>query len=304
MRKTSINILSITGGGIRGLITLYVLRDLEKQLSKPIHSHFEYITGTSTGAIIASLLSCGYSVQDIIDMYEIHGPLIFKKSFLRFGVFRPKYDDSHLNSLIHGALEGKELHTNLIIPSYNASKREKHIFKSYGEDDRDVSLFDIVRSSASAPSYFKPVKIKGDYYIDGGLVINNPSFISYIEAFKFMNSKASTFNSINLFSFGTGRMDNEIEVKSNGGGKLFWVKPTIDVLLNEQAKITDHYLSRMFKFKGVGNYFNIEPVIEFSSSKIDDTSKRNMDRMKIDGEISVTRHEAKIRKIAKILNND
>jgi patatin-like phospholipase/acyl hydrolase len=297
----NINILSITGGGIRGLLTLYVLKDLEDKLDKPLHTYFEYIAGTSTGGIIAIMLSCGYSVSHLIDLYETHGSSIFCKRPFRLGWFRPKYDDEYFNNILKDYLDGAETKTNLIVPSYNYTKKSKRIFNSYDPKDDSVSLFEVARSTSSAPSFFKPIKIEGDYYIDGGLVINNPSQLAYTEAIKFINSRNTSYKKVNVFSFGTGRLDTEEMLKKNGGGKIFWAKASVDILLNEQAKTTDYFMSKMYKYQKGGKYFNIEPVIEKSSSKLDDASASNMVDMKLDGEKSAELNSKNIRKIANTL---
>ena len=127
------------------------------------------------------MLSCGYSVKDLIELYEVHGPKIFERKFLRFGWIRPKYDDKYFNNVLKEYLENREVLTNLIIPSYNYTKKSKRIFNSYDPKDKGISLYDMVRSTSSAPSFFKPAKIEGDTYIDGGLVINNPSQLAYTD---------------------------------------------------------------------------------------------------------------------------
>lgn len=295
-----VNILSISGGGIRGLITLYQLKDLQSRLSRPIQSYFDYVGGTSTGGIIAAMLAFNYTVDEIIDFYEVHGPKIFEKKFLRFGILRPKYSDKYFNGIIEDVFGDKYMSQsslNLVIPSYNLTDNTKEIFKSYSGDDH--SMFDVVRSTASAQSYFKPHKIDGKVYIDGGMVINNPSQLLFTESLyaKRTNKGAK----INTVSFGTGRKDTDIKVKDNGGGAVFWAKPTVEVLLNEQSRTTDYFLNRIHSALSVGKYFNVEPQIEASSARIDDASDKNMEAMKVDGMNSASLQAKLLEKIAKTI---
>lgn len=295
-----VNILSISGGGIRGLITLYQLQELQSKLRRPLQSYFDYIGGTSTGGIIAAMLAFNYTIDDIIHFYKEHGPKIFESKTFRFGVLRPKYSDKYFNGIIQEIFGDKyisQASVNLVIPSYNLTDNTKVIFKSYSGEDQN--MFDVVRSTASAQSYFKPHKIDGKVFIDGGMVINNPSQLLFTEALyaKRLNKSAK----INTVSFGTGRKDTDIKVKGNGGGAIFWAKPTVEVLLNEQSRTTDYFLNRIHSTLSIGKYFNVEPQIEFSSARIDDASERNMKAMEIDGMNSATLHAKLLEKIAKTI---
>jgi uncharacterized protein len=303
---SEVNVLTITGGGIRGYITLQMLVDLESKLKRPLYSYFDYIGGTSTGAIIAAMLSVGHTAKEVVEYYEKLGPAVFKSRFWRPGVFGlPKYSDRELNKnlrQVFGKMKMSEALTNLVIPSYNISDRSKYIFKSYSKQGTEDTIFDAVRSSASAPSYFRPHTISGDMYIDGGLVINNPSQLVFTEALYAIRRNKGT--KINVFSFGTGRKDTEIKLPKTGGGKVFWVKPSVEILLNEQSRTTDYFMNRLYQTKDFGTYLNIEPHIDLSSNKIDDASEVNMVSMLLDGQNSATYHARNIQKIVKILDNE
>ena len=298
-----VNILSITGGGMRGLVTLYEMRALEEKLEKPLNKYFDYIGGTSTGGIIASMLAFGFSVQQTINFYEKHGPKIFENKLLRWGVFRPKYDDKYFNKIIRQTFKNQKISdsaVNLVVPAYNIDNFTKRIFKSYATKE-EVEMFDVIRSTASAQTYFKVHNFDGSNYIDGGMVINNPSQLLFIEAlYKIRNGEAEE---INVVSFGTGRKDTDIKVSKKGKGKLFWAKPTIDILLNEQARTTDYYLNRIVGTLGTGSYFNIEPILNRSSKDIDDASKKNLTAMRLDGIESAERHIKIINKVAEKLES-
>lgn len=298
-----VNILSITGGGMRGLVTLYEMRALEEKLDKPLHEYFDYIGGTSTGGIIASMIAFGFNVQQTINFYEKHGPKIFKKKFFRFGLLRPRYDDDYFNKIVKQTFRSRkisEANTNLVVPAYNIDNFTKRIFKSY--DERvDTDMFDVIRSTASAQTYFKPHNFDGNNYIDGGMVINNPSQLLFTEAlYKVRTGEA---DKINIVSFGTGRKDTDIKISKKGKGQLFWAKPTIDILLNEQARTTDYFLNRLVNTLDTGEYYNIEPVLERSSKSIDDASKENLAAMRLDGIASAKRHMKVITKVAEKLKS-
>lgn len=298
-----INILSITGGGVRGLVTLYEMKELETRLKKPLLDYFDYIGGTSTGGIIASMLAFGYNVQEIINFYEKHGPKIFKKSVFRWGLLRPKYDDKYFNYIVEEVFGGRrisEAKTNLVIPAYNIDTFSKRIFKSYDERS-EVGMFDVIRSTASAQTYFKTHNFDNHNYIDGGIVINNPSQLLFTEALYKIRTKEA--DNINIVSFGTGRKDTEVKISKKGRGKLFWAKPTVEILLNEQARSTDYYLNKLVKTLDTGTYHNIEPILDKSSAKIDDASRSNLTAMRLDGIASAKKHDKVITKVTEILES-
>jgi patatin-like phospholipase/acyl hydrolase len=129
--EKSTRILSIDGGGIKGLVVLKQLEFFEHILKKPLYKYFDTITGTSTGGIIAVLLSLGYSVKSIREFYEIHGENIFDKRPLRFGLLRSKYSDKYFNDILKTHLKDYRLSdckTNIVIPAYNITKNRLDIF--------------------------------------------------------------------------------------------------------------------------------------------------------------------------------
>jgi len=281
------NILSIDGGGIKGLIALMQLKELENKLGIKLCNHFDIITGTSTGGLIATMLSLGHSVDECIEIYTIHGEKIFDKCLFRTGLFKSKYDDSYFNKLLKelvGDLTLKDVsNCKLIVPSFNATHRDKKIFKSYEDKDKHYSLYEVMRSTAAAPTYFDMIKINGCNYIDGGMVINNPSMVAHLEALKIGYKK------INIISFSTGTSEKAISMSNLNGGILGNVQNIIDVLLTEQSQTTDYTLNEIYKYhreilkKPIGLYIRCNSLIEESSGKIDDVSKKNIQNMINDG---------------------
>jgi patatin-like phospholipase/acyl hydrolase len=294
------NILSINGGGIRGLIALQQLVQLEKTIPVPLHEHFDYIAGTSTGGIIAVFLSIGYTPTELLDIYLKHGDKIFDKRFLRLGLLRAKYNDEYFNKVINDFAKGKSLKdckTSIVIPSYNATKKELKLFKSDKAQDgnhHNYSLFDVVRSTASAPSYFKPITIRKDYYIDGGLVVNNPVMMVFLEALK------EGFDTFNILSFSTGTIEKPLSKSIADGGAIKWAKEYVDILLTEMDQTTHYTMTQIFDLfsilnkKRLGMYIRCDSYIEKSSGKIDDASRENIFKMTLDGLKSATKNKDKM----------
>lgn len=286
------NVLEIDGGGIRGVAALVQLIEFERMLKKPLKEHFDLITGTSTGAIIAVLLSVGYSTEDILNLYTVHGEKIFQKSFFRRGWFRPRYDDKYFNSILlqyTKSLTLKDCKTEVLIPAYNITKKEGKLFKSKKakeDESYNYTLFDVIRSSASAQSFFKPIVIDGDKFIDGGMYVNNPSMMALLQCLK------EGYEKVNIISFSTGEKKSLVGRKILEGGILSWAEPTIDILLAEGAQLTDYTLETIYPLisnllgRRLGIYIRCKSLIVMSSGKIDDASEKNINGMIDDGETS------------------
>lgn len=286
------NVLEIDGGGIRGVSALVQLIEFEKLIKKPLKDHFDLITGTSTGAIIAVLLSVGYSAEDALSLYTVHGDRIFDKNLFRFGYLRPKYDDKYFNKILleyTKELTLKDCKTDVLIPAYNISKKEGKLFKSSKaklSDEDNYSLFDVVRSSASAQSFFKPIEIRGDKYIDGGMYVNNASMMALLECLK------EGYEKVNIISFSTGEKKSVISNKTLDGGMLSWAEPTIDILLAEGSHLTDYTLQTIYPLlstllgRRLGIYIRCKSLTALATGKIDDVSKTNINDMIEDGSTS------------------
>lgn len=299
------NILTIDGGGIRGIIVLKQLVKLEELLDMPLYKAFDLISGTSTGGIIAILLSCGYSAKDVLNFYVSHSKNIFKKRFLRFGLFRPKYDDTYFNEVIKKYINETKLSescTDSITIGYNMSTRDKLIFNSMlakSNKMNNYNLTDVIRCTASAPTFFKPVLLNKNYIIDGGLVINNPSLLCY----DYIINSDIEYDKLNILSFSTGTQEKKLKTKLFGG-LLNWIKPTIQILLTEQAQMTHYHLSQLYKKYKPGTYTRCESVIIYSDGQIDNADCENINNMLNDGVLSVDMNLEKLQIFSEILLNE
>lgn len=212
-------ILALDGGGLRGILTLGILRQIEEELRARhggdagfrLCHYFDLIAGTSTGAIIAAALAIGLSVEEITAKYFQLGSRVFERSFTRLGLMRAKYDAqlliAELKSLF-GAdeiLGGPSLLTGLMVvikrldtaspwPVGNNPNGKYFGSRPGGTiGNGDYKLWQAVRASTAAPSYFDPERITiaqmenhapvyGDF-VDGGVSpYNNPAFQAFMYA--------------------------------------------------------------------------------------------------------------------------
>lgn len=292
--KKNLNILSINGGGIRGLIALKQLVELERICQMPLNKKFQLISGTSTGGIIAVMLSIGKPAKELLEIYTKHGDNIFKKRFLRFGVFTAKYDSTYFEELIYkfvGDMRLSDVAVDITIPAYNITREEMVLFKSKKarEDSRhDFYLRDVIRATASAPSFFKAHKIDGDYYIDGGMIINNPAQITFTEARK-ANKTLLSPKKINCIAFSTGTLKSKFTDETASAGMLGWASPSVNLLLKNQDQVTHYFLNEMFT-EEPGVYLRCDSYVDKSDGSIDNANKKNIEAMLIDGDTSSWRN--------------
>nr|GMC55431.1 Patatin-like protein 2 [Ipomoea batatas] len=181
-----IAILSIDGGGIRGIIPATILAFLEAQLQEldgekaRICDYFDLIAGTSTGGLVTAMLTAPnedkrplFAAKDILPFYKEHGPQIFAEGYMTcrggglFGKFRrglasfigPKYDGKYLHQVLQEKLGNTRLHqtlTPIVIPTFDITNFQPHVFTNYKAEDcseLDVKLSDICIGSAAAPTY-------------------------------------------------------------------------------------------------------------------------------------------------------
>lgn len=196
-------VLALDGGGIRGMITLQILKRIEEIVGSRLCDYFDYIGGTSTGAIIAAGLARGKSVDQLIDFYRTSGRLMFDERSLwtRWKSFYTADPLVQQLKEVFGAettLEPQHLETLLLIVTRNATTDSPWPISSnpdakYCATDRKdcnlrVKLWQLIRASTAAPVYFPPEIISWDpedpskkfVFVDGGTTAyNNPAFLLY-----------------------------------------------------------------------------------------------------------------------------
>jgi uncharacterized protein len=286
------NCLAISGGGAKGYIALYQLDYLYQKMGGKFFRHFDYLAGTSTGALITALIATGKTPREIITIYENELPNIFKKGCLRTLRGKSKYSNDYLISLAYslvGNVKLGDLKQNIIIPALNSSLDKPKYFKSDDPKDADYKLVDVIIASAAAPTYFPAHKINGNFYKDGGLFANNPSDVLLKEC------RANGYDKINILSITTGATTKRAS-KSEQKGNILSAVSMIDEILHQQDIKT--HSSVEFEYKHIksvtGTYLRCESEIENSSGKIDDVSKKNIFAMKEDGLFSVLQNKGKL----------
>lgn len=237
-------ILSIDGGGIRGIYASHILARIEQELGIKLHEQFDLVAGTSTGSIIAAAISFGESADRVTRIYREKGSAIFTKRRFSFGgMAASKYTHSPLRDALEGVFGSKTLSetlTRLVIPATDIGNGTVHVFKSsYDPEfvrDRHVSVVDAVQASCSAPTFFSPTQVGPYMLADGGLWANNPALVAMTEALSRLKADRSK---IQLLSIGTGTGRNFYAVgpSPKAWGFLFGWRPKkfIEMLMNLQS---------------------------------------------------------------------
>lgn len=193
--QAPIRLLSLTGGGYRGLFTAQVLVQLCAQArhAGPLHKTFHVFAGTSIGGLMACALAVGVPPQRVVDAIDAYGPAIFpsrRGAKLRRVVFGALYDADNLCRAIDAALGPhaktrlEDIDVGLIVPAVDWNSGTTRIFQSGAMGKRhagDTLLRDVCLATSAAPTYFKPHEVDGAAMLDGGLVANNPDTIAMLE---------------------------------------------------------------------------------------------------------------------------
>ncbi|HXH76160.1 MAG TPA: CBASS cGAMP-activated phospholipase [Bacteriovoracaceae bacterium] len=203
-------ILSIDGGGYRGIYAAHLLKRIKEEFRVDWLNDFGLITGTSTGSIIASGLVSEIPIENIIKLYEDLGSIIFKKScWPRCGFFSSKFESDLLGAELAKFFKEKKLGDikfPLIIPSTDIGNGRVHVFKTAYDSrflrDKEVLMKDAILASCSAPTYFNPHPVKPYLLADGGMWANNPSLVATIDAKKRLGI---CLDDVRVLSIGCGK---------------------------------------------------------------------------------------------------
>jgi patatin-like phospholipase/acyl hydrolase len=250
--------LSIDGGGIRGIIPACTLVALEDQLGKPVRECFDYLAGTSTGALIAASASAGLSARCILNIYAKRSGEIFTPPHPIADVERLvkgyMYDPDHIRKVLcdeFGAFKDWVLNdapVRLLLTSKGVDNHPWYFVQDTPKNAKttgNLGIIDCAVASASAPTYFSPWTMNIDgadtVLVDGGVgVTGNPVYQACVEAFYYDQfAPADTL----VVSLGTGYfpVGNKVPV-----GLLGWLQWTVDALLDAPEDQQTQLVNRHF----------------------------------------------------------
>lgn len=309
----SIKVLSIDGGGIRGIIPAIILAELQARLGTDLYKVFDLISGTSTGGIIALGIATRckgdkpYSPDELSDLYVRKGPAIFHKSLLTFVTqfIRPKYSPASLEEALREFFRETPLSaalTPLLISSYDLQSQLPFFFKSHriaALPEYDWELKTIARATSAAPTFFPPLHVarRGEQYtlVDGGLFVNNPAMAAYAEACR-LYPKATRFV---VVSAGTGnRQDHITYATAKTWGLFGWAKQIVPVLMDSVSEAVDYEIGLI---PGCTYYRLQVSDLQPASNAMDDTSPENLANLQMVAKKYIQAHTMKLQKLCSIL---
>ena len=239
-KDQAFRILSIDGGGIRGVFPAALLAGLEGTIPSGhrIVDYFDLIAGTSTGGIIALGLANGLQATEVRDLYVDRGSEIFPpgpggaigfltrklrgvRQYVRYG-----YDREVLARLLHenfGERTLGESSTRLCVPSVDGRFGDTYIFKTPHHPDfkKDASerITKVAASTSAAPTFFRPLKDGGYTFLDGGLFANDPIMVALVDA---LSCFAVSRSNVRILSIGCGSAPYRITKCQMHGGLIAW----------------------------------------------------------------------------------
>ena len=232
-------ILSIDGGGIRGIMPATVLAGLEAHTGRPTRDTFDFVAGTSTGAVLAAGIAAGVPAQRLVELYATRSRELFRRvpilSTARRIATGVTYDIGRLRRIIADELGPASTWTlddspiDLLITAKRLSDGMPWYFvrDSPANSQRAgrVRLLDAVTASAAAPTYFAPWTIEGvGELVDGGIgVAGNPVYQACVEAFLYTDAYRPEETIV--VSLGTGRSPHR--------SRPTWLWPWLGWLLSE-----------------------------------------------------------------------
>lgn len=270
MKKT-FKILSIDGGGIKGLYSATILKNIENQLQKEIGEserivdYFDLICGTSTGGLIALALSIRKEAKEICDFYEKNGKRIFPNGNSKWRLFKQtifggKYNDIALKKALKEMLGDRiigDSESLLCIPSFDYTNFTYAVFK-YDHKEGNLSrhnkipMVDVGLATSAAPTYFPLAQIESQHdvqYVDGGVWCNNPSLIGLMESLRYFVGPNKEYDNVSILSISSiNNIKGKAPLLKRNKSFIKWAPDLFELGMTGQNEFTDFILSSLYNY--------------------------------------------------------
>ena len=328
-------ILSIDGGGIRGIIPAKVLAAVEQKLQEKtrnnnarIADYFDLIAGTSTGGLLTCIYLCPdldgsrdtprYSAEEALRLYMDKGDKIFDLTLWqrirsKGGWRDEKYSADAFEEMLEdyfGDVRLSDLLKPCLITAYDIKRKSTMFFTQHDAgnmDKRNFLIRDVVRATTAAPTYFEAAKIKSltDVsfpLIDGGVFANNPAMCAFTEVGRKVKRRLGT-NKIVLLSLGTGFLKKPYNYdKVKNWGAVQWIKPLIDIMMSGVSETVDYQLNQLFvAVDKPDRYLRINSELLFADMGIDNTSSENLLALEQEGTRITKEYNGKLDHFLKLI---
>ncbi|XP_051913954.1 calcium-independent phospholipase A2-gamma-like isoform X2 [Hippocampus zosterae] len=311
-----IKVLSIDGGGTRGVVPLQVLKLLEAQTGKKIHQLFDYICGVSTGAVLAFMLGLAhFSLDECADMYRRFGSEVFRQNRL-VGAVKMGWSHSYYNTETWETILREKLGDGVLIKTARHESSPKvsavsavvnwgtspkaFIFCNYNHRAGSLSryaggsgypMWQAVRASSAAPGYFKEFLLQSDIHQDGGIIMNNPCALAVHESRLLWPKDAFQC----VLSLGTGRYDNA----KRGPATCTSLRAKISNLISS-ATDTEGVHTLLDDLLPADVYFRFNPMLSAEVS-LDESHPGSLDQLEKDTRLYLERNRLKLARLCLVL---
>ena len=295
-----IKVLSIDGGGVRGIIPARILKEIETRTNKPISKLFNIVSGTSTGGLLTLAITKPntqgnpeFSAENLVDLYMERSKEIFAKpSIIRkiktgFGLWGSKYDRAAYDKILLQIFKDTLLSQSLcpvFIPIYSLGNSKPFIASTYfaaRNKENDFYLRDIAGAASAAPTYFDPKKFRSPNSttiyqgVDGGIYANNPELIGVTGVY--LLHPSFEIGNIILLSLGTG---DTVKNNQNSGndGDIGWLKnkDIIGSMMDAESAIAETAVTAMLKNS---NHFRFQLHLPSELADMDNSSDNNLNAL-------------------------
>jgi len=300
MEKKPTLILSIDGGGIRGIIPNIVMAKLEADLKRPLYSVFDMYAGSSVGAwLVLAISALQLPAEQVLELFNADNiKKIFDRRLLGYLGDGPKYKGEGKRAVLNELFGNKyflDIKKQTLITAYDIIRNKAVIFKSMGESSDaayNPLVAEVADASSAAPTYFPTVQSSGAtprWFADGGLTDNNPTMCILTEALR----QKISLNNIKILSIGTGISNPDVTDPNAYGktsqdwGPIGWLKNgIIDDLFDGDTSVTEYQAQQLLG----NNYYRINNAIPKTQQPMDNVTPDNIVALKAIGEQWYTTH--------------
>ena len=279
-------ILSIDGGGVRGIIPGMVIAEIESRTGKPVSELFDLISGTSAGGHLALALSLPaengkprWSAAALADFYgPAYGKIFDSSRFKMLDVIKGLAHERYSSNGIEGVLEElfgeamlSDALTEVLITAYEVERAEPHFFTRHDartDPRNDHFMRFVARATSAAPTYFEPAaRLESPdklTFIDGGVFANNPTMCAFAHA----QSLGFDEDDMTIVSLGTGAVSRSLQFEEvREWGLASWARPIIDISAHAGNHAIDWQMTHILRPE---NYFRLTPSLASGRTSLDD----------------------------------
>ncbi|XP_056429902.1 calcium-independent phospholipase A2-gamma [Hyla sarda] len=319
VKGRGIRVLTIDGGGTRGIVALQTLRKIEELTGKPVHELFDYICGVSTGAILAFMLGLFHiPLDECEELYRKLGNDVFKQNVI-VGTVKMGWNHAYYNSEMWEKMLKERMGSDIMIetarnplcPKVSAVSTivnrgiplKAFVFRNYNHfpgvkspyiGGCQYNLWQAIRASSAAPGYFQEYVLGNDLHQDGGLLINNPCALAVHEC-KSLWPEASLQC---IVSLGTGRYEGAMKTTATHTS----LKAKLNNVISS-ATDTEEVHKTLDALLPPDIYFRFNPMMS-EDIPLDENRKEKLSQLLSDSQNYLERNEEKLKKAANVLKQE